>query len=149
MKLSSCLLILPALCSGLAVSANSPSKGSGTVVYSAVNAEGSRQLWSRADVSPPKYPVEMAKNGWVGCGVFKVSIDAEGKTGDVNVLSAIPVNHQIRPAVKVIKGWRWTAADGQTAQPAQQLVRLDFCMANAAPEQVQAACEVQAKYPCQ
>ena len=149
MKLSSSLLILPALCSGLAVSAKPALSGSGTVVYSAVSSEGVSQYWTRADASPPKYPVVMAKNGWVGCGVFKVSIDAEGKTGDVNVLSAIPGNHQIRPAVKEIKSWRWTAADGQTAQPAEQLVRLDFCMAKAAPEQVQAACEVQAQYPCQ
>lgn len=47
-------------------------------------------LWSRTKQVTPAYPVEMAMKGIAGCGVFKISLDQEGKTESIDLLASVP-----------------------------------------------------------
>ncbi|MBV2129304.1 energy transducer TonB [Arsukibacterium indicum] len=106
-------------------------------------------IWSRAKQVTPLYPLELARAGTIGCGVFKVSVDGSGKTTDVTLVSSVPGKGIARPASKVIRDWQWVNSSGLADAPEQKLIRLDFCMGGSTMEEAQARCQVQATAACQ
>lgn len=126
------------------------------VLFSHLTPDASTAPWQRVNQHTPKYPLELAQNGIRGCGVFKVSIDVDGKTNSVELVSAVPKKGLHRPAMKLLKGWKWQKNPGvagsdvaKTAQDQPMLVRLDFCMGGNSIEEAAANCRVQAQYACQ
>jgi|GEM_PF-628087 len=131
------------------------------VLFTHLTPNAKVSSWLRANPHTPKYPLELAQNGIHGCGVFKVRVDAEGKTAAVELVRAVPKKGLHRSAVKLLKGWKWlpnpdvvkTGADQGTLVQAtseqSMLVRLDFCMGGQSLEEAAARCQVQAQYACQ
>ena len=131
------------------------------VLFSHLTPKAKAAPWLRMNQHPPKYPLELAQNGIRGCGVFKVKVDADGKTDVVELVSAVPKKGLHRPAIKLLKSWKWqpnqdvvtagtdlaTSAAATSDQP--MLVRLDFCMGGQSLEEAAARCQVQAQYACQ
>lgn len=105
-------------------------------------------VWSRTTEVSPRYPVEMARSGIAGCAVFKVDIDAEGKTQNVELVSSVPAKGLNKPTKKVIKSLKWHNTSGKANVAEQKLLRLDFCMGGKSVEEAKARCEVQAKLQC-
>lgn len=106
-------------------------------------------IWSREKQVTPLYPLELARKGVIGCGVFNVSIDENGKATEVSLVSSVPEKVIARPASKVIRDWQWVNNSGQANAPEQKLIRLDFCMGGSTMEEAQARCQVQATAACQ
>jgi len=142
-----CLLFTPAM-----VTANTQYAD---VVFTHLTPDTKASPWLRANPQTPKYPLELAQHGIRGCGVFKVSVDAQGKTDSVELVSAVPQKGLHRPAIKLLKSWKWQpnpdlspAVDASASQQ-PLLVRLDFCMGGQTLEEAAARCQVQAQYACQ
>ncbi|KKO44366.1 energy transducer TonB [Arsukibacterium ikkense] len=106
-------------------------------------------IWSREKQVTPRYPLELAQQGIIGCGVFNVTINEKGKTTDVSLVSSVPDKVIARPASKVIKSWKWVNSSELANAPEQKLIRLDFCMGGSSMEEAQARCQVQATAACQ
>lgn len=103
--------------------------------------------WVRTKQVSPRYPRELAVQGIIGCGVFKVSVDESGNTQSIELVSSVPEDVIQKPATSVIKSWEWQhASDQATAE--EKLLRLDFCMGGASQEEAQARCREQAKMQC-
>lgn len=112
--------------------------------------------WQRMNPQTPKYPIELAKAGIRGCGVFKVQIDADGNTQSVDLVSAVPKKGLSKPAMKLVKSWKWQAKDtslqsleARASLQQPMIVRLDFCMGGNSLEEAAAMCQLQAQYACQ
>jgi len=141
------LVLLSALSTLL--SAEPQSTGAGDVLYSQLSPEAGQQVWLRKKQVTPAYPFELAQQGVVGCGVFKLSLSESGKLEQLELVSSVPKDIVLKPTAKVIKGWKWVLADGQQAKAEQQLIRLDFCMAPGSAEQVHQLCVQQSQYACE
>jgi protein TonB len=126
------------------------------VLFSHLTPDAKTVPWQRVNQHTPKYPLELAQNGIRGCGVFKVWVDADGETDEVELVSAVPKKGLHRPVIKILKGWKWQpnpdaaqSGDVKTAKEQPMLVRLDFCMGGKTIEEAAANCQVQAQYACQ
>ena len=104
--------------------------------------------WIRAKQFTPRYPMKLAMKGIAGCGVFKVSVDENGKTGDVELVSSIPKKVIYKPAKQVIKSWEWKNISGEPNLAEEKLIRLDFCMGGKTEDEAKARCAEQAKLEC-
>lgn len=120
----------------------------GDVLLTQLQPTSQDSVWSRTKEVTPHYPVEMASNGITGCAVFKVDIDKEGKTQDIELVSSVPAKGIKKPATKVIKSWKWHNTTGKADIAEQKLLRLDFCLGGNSVEEAQAQCELQAKIQC-
>jgi periplasmic protein TonB len=106
-------------------------------------------IWSREKQVPPLYPIELAQQGIIGCGVFNITLDENGKATNVSLVSAVPEKVIARPASKVIRDWKWVNNSGLANAPEQKLIRLDFCMGGSTQEEADARCKVQATAACE
>ncbi|MGX5914211.1 energy transducer TonB [Aliidiomarina sp. Khilg15.8] len=104
--------------------------------------------WVRSKQVTPLYPRELAMQGIVGCGVFKVNVDENGKTNDIELVSSVPADVIQKPATSVIRGWEWQNVSDKISTAEEKLMRLDFCMGGASQEDAQARCKEQAKMQC-
>lgn len=105
-------------------------------------------LWSRTKQVPPAYPVEMAMKGIAGCGVFKISIDKDGKTESIDLLASVPAATAFKAAKKELKKWKWHNTTGKPDAAEQKILRLDYCMGGSTEAEAAARCELQAKAEC-
>ncbi|GLP98040.1 energy transducer TonB [Paraferrimonas sedimenticola] len=108
----------------------------------------SEATWVRTKQVTPRYPLELAKSGTAGCGVFKLTINEQGKTEAIELVSSIPKRAVKRPATKVIKQWDWQLVAGKTPVAEEKLIRLDFCMGGSTLEEAKARCVAQSKMAC-
>ena len=121
----------------------------GDVQISYLHPLPAEAIWSREKEVTPKYPLELARKGIVGCGVFNVSIDEKGKTTDISLVRSVPERVLSRPVAKEIRKWKWVNSSGAANAPEQKLIRLDFCMGGSTTEEAEARCKVQATAACQ
>ncbi|MDF3127265.1 energy transducer TonB [Rheinheimera sp. 1928-s] len=105
-------------------------------------------LWSRIKQVPPAYPVEMAMKGAVGCGVFKISLDKDGKAESIDLLTSVPAAAEFKSAKKELKKWKWHNTTGKPDAPEQKILRLDYCMGGSTEAEAIQRCELQAKAEC-
>lgn len=105
-------------------------------------------LWSRTKQVPPAYPVEMAMKGIVGCGVFKIKIDKDGKTESIDLLASVPKAAAFKSAKQELKKWKWHNTTGKPDAAEQKILRLDYCMGGTTEAEAAARCELQAKSEC-
>ncbi|GHE89070.1 energy transducer TonB [Thalassotalea profundi] len=113
-----------------------------------ITPEKSDAQWLRTKQFTPKYPMELAIKGIAGCGVFKVIVDENGHTDNVELISSVPKRVIYKPARKVIKQWQWKNVSSQPNAIEEKLIRLDFCMGGATQAEAKAKCEEQAKLAC-
>ncbi len=105
--------------------------------------------WLRDKQFMPRYPIEMAMEGVAGCGIFKVSVDKEGTTSSITLVSSVPEKSIAGPATGVIKEWNWTLANGKSPAGEEKLIRLDFCMGGSSQEESVSKCQQQASMLCE
>ena len=105
-------------------------------------------IWIRTKQVTPMYPIELAKRGIAGCGVFKITVDEDGETDEVELISSVPEKVIYKPARKVIKKWQWQNISDQPNRAEEKQIRLDFCIGGASEEEAKARCEAQAKMIC-
>ncbi len=105
-------------------------------------------LWSRTKQVTPAYPVEMAMKGIVGCGVFKISIDKDGKTESIDLVTSVPAAAAFKSAKKELKQWKWHNTTGKPDAAEQKILRLYYCMGGKSEAEAVARCELQAKAEC-
>lgn len=105
-------------------------------------------LWSRTTQVTPAYPIEMAMQGIAGCAVFNLSIDSEGKTQSIDVVTTVPAKGIAKAAKKELKKWQWHNTTGKPNAPEQKTLRLDYCMGGNSEAEAAARCELQAKVEC-
>lgn len=86
--------------------------------------------------------------GIAGCGVFKVNVDENGKTGAVELVSSVPKKVIYKPAKKVIESWQWKNFSGEPNAAEETLIRLDFCLGGKTEAEARARCAKQAKLEC-
>ena len=104
--------------------------------------------WVRAKQFTPRYPMKLAMKGITGCGVFKVTVNENGKTDDVELVSSTPKKVIYKPAKKVIKSWEWKNISGKSNLAEEKLIRLDFCMGGKTEAEAKSKCAEQAKLEC-
>lgn len=104
--------------------------------------------WVRANQVMPLYPRELAMQGVNGCGIFKVKVDEDGRTDDIELVSSVPADIIQKPAASVIRSWKWENVSDQNDAAEEKLLRLDFCMGGSSQEDAQAQCIEQAKMAC-
>lgn len=121
----------------------------GVVHMTNMQPDAEDSIWSRAKPVPPRYPLELAQKGIIGCGVFNISVDKNGKTSDVTLVSSVPEKIIAKPATNVIRKWKWVNNSGKANAPEQKLIRLDFCMGGSTQEEADARCQLQATAACQ
>lgn len=108
----------------------------------------SQGRWNKVSQFTPRYPESLAVKGVVGCGVFKVSINEDGETHDVELVSSVPRRVIAKPATRMIKNWKWEKTPGQAQGSEERLIRLDFCMGGNTQEQAKQRCEAQSRLQC-
>ncbi len=113
-----------------------------------IKPEKADAQWIRAKQFTPRYPMELAMKGIAGCGVFKVTVDENGKTGNVELVSSIPKKVIYKPAKKVIRSWEWKNISGAPNLVEEKLIRLDFCMSGKTEDEAKARCAEQSKLEC-
>ncbi len=106
-------------------------------------------IWERANQNTPKYPIELARSGIMGCAVLSFDISDSGKTENVEVINSLPKKHLGKYSRKMLKKWKWVPAStiAETTTEKRTL-RLDFCMGGESTEQAQRACKQQTKLAC-
>jgi protein TonB len=106
-------------------------------------------IWERANENTPKYPVELARSGTIGCAVLSFNISDSGKTENIEVINSLPKKSLGKQSLKMLKEWEWvptsTVAD---SVPEMRTLRFDFCMGGESIEQAQNACLQQTKLAC-
>lgn len=142
-KILKSLSILP-----ITFAANVSANNFSDVKLTHINPEKSAALWVRTKQFTPMYPMELAMKSIAGCGVFKVTVDENGNTDDVKLVSSIPKKVIYKPAKKVIKTWDWEITPGHAKAAEEKLIRLDFCMGGNTQAEAKARCAEQAKLAC-
>lgn len=122
--------------------------GFGHVHLSHLEPTKNEAMWLRAVQATPMYPRQLAQRGVVGCGVFKVTVDENGKTDSVDLVSSVPARGIERPVASVIRSWEWENVSGAASQAEEKLIRLDFCMGGGSQEEVEQLCVAQSQYSC-
>ncbi|GAA5140328.1 energy transducer TonB [Thalassotalea piscium] len=133
---------------GLQFSAMAQTNNYADVKLTHLNPEKSAATWIRAKQVTPRYPMDLAIKGIAGCGVFKLTINEDGKSQGIELVSSIPKNSIFKPAKKVIKKWRWKNISGQPNQAEEKTIRLDFCLGGNSEEEAIARCAEQANLKC-
>lgn len=105
--------------------------------------------WLREKQFMPRYPVELARKGIVGCGVFKVIVDESGLTESIELISSVPKKVISKPVTKVIQDWEWTLAKSKSPTREEKLLRLDFCMGGNTEAESISKCKKQAAMACE
>jgi len=113
-----------------------------------IKPEKADAQWIRTKQFTPRYPMKLAMNGIAGCGVFKVTVDENGKTDNVELISSVPKKVIYKPARKVIKSWEWQNISGKPNSAEDKLIRLDFCMGGKTEAEAKARCAEQTKLAC-
>ncbi|MGO4890724.1 energy transducer TonB [Flavobacterium sp. W21_SRS_FM6] len=135
-------------CSTLLLSTTTYAQNFADVQLTQLSPIQDESIWLREKPVTPMYPIELATKGVVGCGVFKVTIDKDGNTDNVTLVSAVPQKHIAKPASKVIKSWKWTNAEDRIAAPEEKILRLDFCMGGETREEAETRCFAQSQLAC-
>ena len=101
---------------GLQFSAVAQANNYADVKLTHLDPEKSAATWVRTKQVTPRYPMDLAMKGIAGCGVFKLTVDEDGNSQDIELVSSIPKKVIFKPAKKVIKKWRWENVSGQPNQ---------------------------------
>ncbi|MFT4655451.1 MAG: protein TonB [Patiriisocius sp.] len=137
------LSILP-----ITIAANVSANNFADVKLTHIKPEKFDAQWIRTEQFTPMYPMDLAMKGITGCGIFKVTVDENGKTDNVELISSIPKKVIYKPAKKVIKKWKWQNISGHPNATEEKLIRLDFCMGGKTETESKAICAEQAKLEC-
>tara|TARA_R110002012_G_scaffold309151_1_gene515999 strand:- start:120 stop:563 length:444 start_codon:yes stop_codon:yes gene_type:complete len=137
------LLILP-----ITIAANVSANNFADVKLTHIKPGKSDAQWIRTKQFSPMYPMDLAMKGIAGCGIFKVIVDENGKTDNVELISSIPKKVIYKPAKKVIKKWKWQNISGHPNATEEKLIRLDFCMGGKTEAEAKVRCAEQAKLKC-
>ena len=137
------LLILP-----ITIAANVSANNFADVKLTHIKPGKSDAQWIRTKQFSPMYPMDLAMKGIAGCGIFKVTINENGKTDNVELISSIPKKVIYKPAKKVIKKWKWQNISGHPNATEEKLIRLDFCMGGKTEAEAKVRCAEQAKLKC-
>lgn len=121
----------------------------GSVELTHLEPTKAESTWLRKKQFMPRYPMELAMKGIVGCGIFKVEVDEKGKTQNITLLNSLPKRVISRPAIKVMKKWDWVLAEGKTAKSEEKLLRLDFCISGNSQQESEERCKQQAAMTCE
>jgi protein TonB len=106
-------------------------------------------IWERANKNTPKYPVELARSGTIGCAVLSFNISDSGKTENVEVINSLPKKNIGKHSRKLLKKWKWVPASTiADSAPEKRTLRFDFCMGGESIEQAQNYCKQQTKLAC-
>lgn len=106
-------------------------------------------IWERANKNTPKYPVELARSGTIGCAVLSFNISDSGKTENIEVINSLPKQNLGKHSHKMLKKWKWVpASTNSDPVPEKRTLRFDFCMGGESIEQAQNACKQQTKLTC-
>ena len=122
--------------------------GYGHVHLSHLEPSKDESIWLRTVQATPMYPRQLAERGIIGCGVFRVAVDENGKTDSVDLVSSVPARGIERPVASVIRSWEWENVSGAANQAEEKLIRLDFCMGGGSQAEVEHLCEAQSQYAC-
>lgn len=114
-----------------------------------VSPTHAESTWERANQLMPRYPVDLAMKGIVGCGVFKVNVNADGSSEQVTMLSSVPKRVIAKPAISIIKKWDWQLVPGKSASSEEKVIRLDFCMGGSTELEARKRCQQQATLTCE
>lgn len=114
-----------------------------------LNPSTETAIWQKEADSTPIYPAALAKRKLAGCSVFKVVIDANGNTDEIEHVTSAPSKKLAKHAKRLIKTWRWSAIDAQRRGREEKLMRIDFCMGGADLADAQMRCKAQAKLNCE
>lgn len=120
-----------------------------TVELTHISPTKEESTWVREKQFTPRYPMELAMKGVIGCGIFKVKVNANGSTDSIELVNSMPKKVIFKPAKKVIKDWDWKLAKGKIEVPEEKLIRLDFCMGGTSQEEAEKRCQLQAKLACE
>jgi len=120
----------------------------GSVKLTHLDPVSSESIWLRKNQVSPRYPIEMARNGVTGCGIFKFNINEEGKAKNIELVSSVPKKVIYKPAKKIIKKWKWSNVSNETNRSEEKLIRLDFCMGGNSVPEADALCAKQAELQC-
>ncbi|MEM5496300.1 energy transducer TonB [Paraglaciecola mesophila] len=137
------LLILP-----ITIAANVSANNFADVKLTHIKPGKSDAQWIRTKQFSPMYPMDLAMKGIAGCGIFKVTVNENGKTDNVELISSIPKKVIYKPAKKVIKKWKWQNISGHPNATEEKLIRLDFCMGGKTEAEAKVRCAEQAKLKC-
>ena len=137
------LLILP-----ITIAANVSANNFADVKLTHIKPGKSDAQWIRTKQFSPMYPMDLAMKGIAGCGIFKVTVNENGKTDNVELISSIPKKVIYKPAKKVIKKWKWQNISGHPNTTEEKLIRLDFCMGGKTEAEAKVRCAEQAKLKC-
>ena len=132
----------------LHVGANAKTIKYGDVKITHLTPVKTEALWLRTKQVTPRYPVELAQNGIAGCGVFSLTVDENGKSKNIELISSVPKKGIFKSAKRVIKSWDWSAVSNNSKQAENKLIRLDFCLGGDTQNEAQALCAEQAKLKC-
>lgn len=105
--------------------------------------------WLREKQFMPRYPIELARKGIAGCGVFKVIVEESGLTESIELISSVPKKVIAKPVTKVIQDWEWTLAKSKSPTREEKLLRLDFCMGGSTEAESISKCKKQASMACE
>jgi len=130
------------------IAANVSANNFANVELTHIKPEKSDAQWIRTKQFTPMYPMELAIKGIAGCGIFKVTVDENGKTDNVELISSIPKKVINKPAKKVIKKWKWQNISAQPNATEEKIIRLDFCMGGKTEAEAKARCAEQATLEC-
>ncbi|WP_299570179.1 TonB family protein [uncultured Shewanella sp.] len=106
-------------------------------------------IWERENQHTPKYPIELARSGIMGCAVLSFNITELGKTENVEVINSIPNKHLGKYSRKMLKKWKWIlASNAVDASSEKRTLRLDYCIGEDSTEQTQKMCKQQSQLTC-
>ncbi|MFT6910043.1 MAG: protein TonB [Oleiphilaceae bacterium] len=142
-KMIKLLSILP-----ITIAANVSANNFADVKLTHIKPEKSGAQWIRTKQFTPMYPVDLAMKGITGCGIFKVTVDKNGKTDNVELIRSIPKKVIYKPTKKVINKWKWQNISGQPNATEEKLIRLGFCMGGRTETEAKAICAEQANLEC-
>ncbi len=106
--------------------ANANVSGYGHVHLSHLEPAQDASVWLRASQVVPMYPRELAQEGIVGCGVFKVVVNENGETDSIDLVRSVPERGIERPVANIIRKWEWQNVSGEANVAEEKLIRLDF-----------------------
>ena len=93
----------------------------GDVHVSHVTPSADQAIWQANNQPTPKYPVALAKQLTMGCGIFNVEISAEGKTNNVSLISEVTNKKSLaKETIKTLKRFKWQLQAGQPPDQADR-----------------------------
>jgi outer membrane biosynthesis protein TonB len=105
-------------------------------------------VWARKKQTSPIYPIDLARNGIEGCGIFKVQISETGQTKNIELVSSIPSKKIFKASKKIIKKLKWQETKHGISKAQEKVIRLDYCIGGESFQEVQKRCIEQTKLSC-